>query len=144
MSKLFSLTYISTATRPMTENDLLAILATAREFNPTQDITGMLLYRKGLFIQNLEGDQPKVMNLYSKIEQDERHRSVLVIDSGYITQRNFSEWSMGFRDLGTVDVSDLDGYTDFLDRPYEHAKARTRRGLGRAMSLLEMFKGRQM
>jgi len=53
------------------------LLTVAREKNSRLGITGMLLYKAGLFLQVLEGDSVRVRELYSKIASDERHRAML-------------------------------------------------------------------
>ena len=47
--------YISSAAKKMDDDDLLDILKTSRENNKKNDISGMLLYDNGSFIQVLEG-----------------------------------------------------------------------------------------
>ena len=140
MSKIYSLTYISTATRTIYEDDLVQILESSRKNNSGLGVTGMLLYKSGLFLQALEGEKQVVTDLYKKIERDERHRSVLTIDRGYIEKRNFGDWSMGFKNLETVDASELDGFNDFFEQPSDFIKAD--KSPGRALSLLMMFRGR--
>ena len=52
---MIHLCYVSTATRLMTQADLLDLLATARQRNKACDVTGMLLYKDMSFVQILEG-----------------------------------------------------------------------------------------
>ncbi|MFZ4815119.1 MAG: BLUF domain-containing protein [Phototrophicaceae bacterium] len=118
---LYALTYVSVATRPMTDQDILQILEVSRKNNAQQDITGMLLYRDSYFIQALEGDRDSLLALYGRINADERHRNVLTIYQGEIAERTFSNWSMGFHNLDTVDPATLEGYTDFLKQPSSSA-----------------------
>ncbi|MEL6406516.1 MAG: BLUF domain-containing protein, partial [Chloroflexota bacterium] len=49
--------YVSYASHTMSESELVEILDTARENNQRLNVTGMLLYRDGFFIQALEGEQ---------------------------------------------------------------------------------------
>jgi hypothetical protein len=134
---LISLVYVSFETRPMTAQDITDILTTARKFNTEQDITGMLLYRTGYFIQALEGEEDRVKALYQKIARDPRHRNVLMIYNGSITERSFTNWSMGFKNLDEVDPSKLEGYTDFLQSP---ASPEMIGDGSRAKAFLELFK----
>ncbi len=134
---LISLVYVSVETRPMTAQDIEKILETARTFNPSKNITGMLLYRTGYFIQALEGEDIEVKPLYEKISSDPRHRSVLMIYNKPIEKRAFGDWSMGFKNLEGIDPSKLEGYTDFLIQPITPELV----GDGsRAKAFLEMFK----
>jgi hypothetical protein len=121
----------------MTAQDIQDILAKARAFNGANDITGMLLYRSGYFIQALEGDAERVRALYDKIAKDPRHRNVLMVYNKPIEKRTFGSWSMGFKDVADVDPSKFEGYTDFLEQPITPELI----GDGsRARAFLEMFK----
>ncbi len=134
---LISLVYVSVETRLMTAQDIEKILETARTFNPSKNITGMLLYRTGYFIQALEGESADVRPLYEKISSDPRHRSVLMVYSKPIGKRAFGDWSMGFKNLEGIDPSKLEGYTDFLTQPITPELI----GDGsRAKTFLEIFK----
>jgi hypothetical protein len=57
---LVSLVYVSVARELMSDEDLKAILEVARRKNAERNITGMLLYRSGYFIQALEGEEADV------------------------------------------------------------------------------------
>jgi len=115
---LVSLTYVSFATREMGEDDLKDILAASRRNNPKQDITGMLLYRDRYFIQALEGEDRDVTALYKKIEKDPRHSNVLLVGKDEINERSFGDWSMGFKNLDDMDAEQLDGYSNYLNEPF--------------------------
>lgn len=115
---LISLVYISFASKDMSEAELTEILQKARENNQKLDVTGMLLYRKGFFIQALEGEETTVMPLYDKIKQDKRHRSVLQILKSTVKNRNFEDWSMGFQYIENKDLASLEGFSNFLEKPF--------------------------
>lgn len=93
---LFSLAYVSTATRRMTDDDLLDILRTARTFNAAHGITGMLTYFGLTFVQVLEGEQQAVMDLLRRIRGDARHHSLAVTRTRAIETRLFDGWAMAF------------------------------------------------
>lgn len=132
-----SLVYVSLATHDMTDEELQSLLKVAREVNARLDITGMLLYRDGYFIQALEGDEEAVDKLFDKISRDPRHKSVLVVTKAPIQKRAFEQWSMGFNKVDTQGVS---GFTDFLDNPFEHSYFEQHPT--RAVALLEQFRDR--
>jgi len=115
---MISLIYGSSTHRPMTEADLVEILKISRVNNRADNITGMLLYGGGNFLQVLEGPKAAVENRFAIIEQDERHRHIMVYSRTPISAREFPEWEMGFYNL-TDDPSlhDLPGYTTFLEQP---------------------------
>ena len=134
---LVSLVYVSLASHEMTDEELQSLLAVARETNARLGISGMLLYRDGYFIQALEGEEAAVDKLFDKISHDPRHKSVLVVTKTPIQERSFEQWSMGFN---KVDAQELSGFTDFLDKPFEHSYFEQHPT--RAVALLEQFRDR--
>jgi hypothetical protein len=114
---LITLVYISYATDNLTDDQLKVILNTARTANQKLDVTGMLLYRDKFFIQALEGEEEVVDKLYAKISQDPRHRNILTVYKVPITERVFKDWKMGFNKLDDTAPEELDGYSDFLNKP---------------------------
>ncbi|HEY0716506.1 MAG TPA: BLUF domain-containing protein [Streptosporangiaceae bacterium] len=73
--------------------ELGSLFSTARSNNKQQDITGALLVYGDWFAQVLEGREEPVRALFATIEQDGRHDSVSVIQSGP-AGRVFGRWSM--------------------------------------------------
>lgn len=110
----FQLLYISAGTREFTESELEEILAVARSNNEALNVTGMLLYHQGSFIQALEGEQSVVESLYQKIGTDKRHLETRVLYRGDIPDRNFKSWSMGFYRSKQSNEDNLDGFHHFL------------------------------
>lgn len=135
--KLITLVYVSVATKKLSESELVEILEVARAKNEKLNITGMLLYRDGFFVQALEGEQAVVEDLFHVIAKDERHKNVIVVYQNSIATRSFNDWSMGFNMLSEKDLLQVEGYTGgmlnvhfFADKP------------GRAVTLLESFRNR--
>ena len=96
---MIQLSYVSSAARPMTAAGLLVILQQCYGHNPLHDVTGLLLYGNGTFLQALEGDEAVVAPLYEKIARDPRHADVTCLSRETIETRRFPGWSMGFRRL---------------------------------------------
>lgn len=113
---MITLIYGSSANRKMTEQELIDILRTSRENNEKKNITGMLLYDDGNFLQVLEGEEEDVTSLYKTIQQDPRHHSVFTYVKQPITERLFGDWEMGFIDM-EKQAENLPGYSRFLDDP---------------------------
>ena len=113
--QLFRLIYISSATHTMTRPETLAWLTSARAHNAKRDITGILLYKDGAFMQMLEGTELAVRALYARIKTDPRHEGVVLVAQEAINTREFSEWSMAFRDLNLSAAAGPAGYSDFLN-----------------------------
>jgi hypothetical protein len=66
-------------------------------------ITGLLMHKKGYFLQWLEGPQQAVMDLYLKIEKDERHKDPIILHQGHHEKRVFPDWSMAFSHLSVLE-----------------------------------------
>jgi len=112
---LYQIIYASAATRPIEEDELMAMLKLAREKNTRLGITGMLLHCDGSFIQALEGPKDRVMDLLRAIRQDPRHSRIEILFEGPIKNRSFSQWSMGFSRPSKEELARIEGYTPFLD-----------------------------
>lgn len=113
---MFRIVYLSTASIPFSKSELTGLLDAARLHNQSQDITGLLLYREGQFIQLLEGPEPAVCELYERhIFRDPRHHHVTLLLEEAATERLFDHWSMGFHDLTDPELRTLPGYSDFMN-----------------------------
>ncbi len=115
MKNLYHLAYVSEANPLPTNKDLLAILNTARRFNAAMGITGMLLFKEGVFVQVLEGVKQQVLDLYNRIEADKRHHSLKILFNEDLKTREFSNWSMGFQNLNGLQTPNIEGINDFMN-----------------------------
>lgn len=107
------LVYVSAATEPFSDTDLAELLAVARANNAARDVTGMLLYHDGSFMQVLEGEQAVVQAVFDKIEHDPRHTNAMILLREDVEERTFESWAMGF--LPTASRADLpEGFHPFL------------------------------
>jgi hypothetical protein len=104
---LVRIIYISSATAPMSDAALAALVAQARSFNADHGLTGMLIYAEGNFLQLLEGDEREVDELYERISRDPRHAHLIRLERTPIARRVFAGWNMGFRNLSGVECEDL-------------------------------------
>lgn len=109
---LISLVYTSNASQPFRTTALEHLLEECRRFNSEHDITGMLLYRDGRFIQVLEGPRAAVESLAARIEGDQRHHDVRILLTEPISQRSFADWTMGYRAFRPEPSSIPQGYRD--------------------------------
>ncbi len=104
--------YASAETQPFSPSDLEALLQTARSKNEGDDITGLLLYHQGSFLQILEGEEASVQATIDRIEADGRHDNVRLIFRGEIEDRSFGEWRMGF--CRPPKTEDIPGFVDLF------------------------------
>jgi hypothetical protein len=100
---LTRLIYISRAVGPQTTTVTTQILETARAFNKTHNLTGVLCQGKGLYVQVLEGERSIVNDLYRRIVADNRHAHAEIVYFGEIETRQFKEWSMALVHLSMDD-----------------------------------------
>jgi hypothetical protein len=112
--RLVSLTYVSSALKPLSQTELYDLLQMAREFNAAHGITGMLLYKDESFLQTLEGPWNEVQNLMQKIQQDPRHTGILRLPTRMVRERQFKDWTMGFRNLNTLSSAEMEAFRPYL------------------------------
>jgi hypothetical protein len=113
---MYQIVYFSSATTPYTKEDLLAILRVSRANNERDGVTGMLLYKDGNIMQVLEGDCEQVERRFQVISCDARHRGMIVIERSEIPQRQFGDWSMGFRDLADPELKTVSGFSEYFNK----------------------------
>ena len=99
--------YFSTSVGSLVETSLADILQKSRFNNARLGITGILLYINGHIIQVLEGEGKAVETLYRQIVQDHRHTDVTRVFNKPISQRLFSDWSMGYETITAHQLDDI-------------------------------------
>ena len=90
------LIYLSNAKPELKQVELDRILEVSRRNNPPRDITGLLVFANGVFIQVLEGPSAGVHKLFETICDDSRHQDVAMLGEYIGQDRIFTKWSMGF------------------------------------------------
>ncbi len=76
--------------------ELRDILATSRRNNARADLSGALLFANNCFAQTLEGPRVALEQCFERIQNDQRHSDVTVLEFGLAPAREFPKWSMGF------------------------------------------------
>ena len=110
----YFLVYVSIANEQLSEQLLLELLEVSRRNNARRNVTGMLLYKDQRFLQVLEGSQPTVLEIYSRILHDPRHRDAVVLIQGEEQEREFGDWSMAFQNLDDETARSTPGFSPFL------------------------------
>ena len=126
-STLYRLVYISSGVDEFTLGALAALLDRSRAKNASLDVTGLLLYCDGTFLQLLEGPRDAVEGLYRTILDDPRHARCMVLEEGPAEARLFPDWRMGFRMFTATQIGNLEGFSDFLDAGSDLARTLTAR-----------------
>jgi hypothetical protein len=93
----YQIVYYSEATKLFTEQEIIDLLTKANQYNSARGITGCLVYANNKFIQLLEGEHDKVVELYEKIKKDPRHNNILTVIEMSVSQKLFPNWGMGFK-----------------------------------------------
>ena len=92
---LVRLLYVSRAVKADDSEATESILGSARAYNLSHGITGILCYGGGIYLQALEGGRKQVNELYNIIIKDSRHKDVALLHYEEITERRFGGWTMG-------------------------------------------------
>jgi hypothetical protein len=93
---MIRVTYLSQASEPLSADGLLGLLNQCHRNNTAKGLTGMLLFGNGTFLQSIEGEATVVDPLIERISKDPRHRDIKIVRRDEITERQYSDWSMGF------------------------------------------------
>lgn len=84
------LVYLSTAVGVLRADELDRIWLRARASNASSDLTGLMLFHQGVFLQAIEGPAAGVAGLFERIRRDRRHANLIVHESGPVDQRAFA------------------------------------------------------
>ena len=108
--------YVSTAQRPLSEKELIDVLKVSRTNNKKYNVTGILLYCQGTFMQVLEGDKNSIDRIYKAIELDTRHKNIIKLASGISNKRNFPDSSMAFASVNPETLQEIEGFLSSPDQ----------------------------
>lgn len=114
-TELLSILYSSNAVEPFDAARLRRLLDQSRENNSRRELTGMLLYRGGRFVQVLEGPEQPVRDLIATIGADPRHSNMRVLFEERITERQFGAWTMGYEPIAEPREATPSGFRDTFD-----------------------------
>jgi hypothetical protein len=103
-SNLDSIVYVSSAVRLLTLKEINHLLQRARERNIEYEVTGVLLYIGGNFMQYLEGPKDSLDIIYRIIEEDEQHTGIILISREDLERRQLGDWSMAYQ------TKDVEGF----------------------------------
>jgi hypothetical protein len=127
---MYSLVYTSIPSASLTEVDLKDILKKAQVNNTNKNISGCLIYYNNTFVQILEGKKQAIIDLFSKIELDPRHKRISPSDLYPINEQIFSRWTMGYINTDSIEdeltkelfKSNLITYSNMLNKTSETSK----------------------
>jgi hypothetical protein len=134
---LIQLTYKSSATNLFTEGQLASILASSAKNNEINQITGMLLYSEGCFIEVLEGESIPMQQVMMRIKADPRHESFNILGIQAINTREFPNWRIAFNLRGDDGLLNHPSRIDFFSPSFDSYKAHI--NYGPALIALKAF-----
>lgn len=113
-SPLLFLAYASSASIPFSATALVDLLAVSRRNNARNDVSGLLVYCGGNFLQALEGPEDAVRATLQRITGDNRHGAIDILLEEKPQQRIFADWSMAFEEVGALDLQEHPGANSYL------------------------------
>lgn len=134
---LIHLIYVSSAIGELSSEQLKAIMASSVRHNLANGLTGLLLYRRGSFMQVLEGEQATVVETYRRIARDTRHFQLIELVREQIAERSFERWSMGFRELDDSDLVSNPAFAPLLAEGFDAQAIGAKPG--RALTVMKSF-----
>ncbi|MBJ6367826.1 BLUF domain-containing protein [Snuella sedimenti] len=134
---LKTICYISDSQNFKSEDNLLNLYNKAKTNNLKHNITGILIYKNGNFLQVLEGEQEMVDNTFKRISLDSRHKNIIKVINTTVEQRIFEDYNFGFT---TIDNrNELNNLNDYL----EWLKDADSKSANKVIAMVENFIGRK-
>lgn len=102
--------YLSTflETSPQAQSSIDDIVRVAKAENSKRNITGVLFYVDGKFLQVIEGREEDLRHLMQNIERDPRHRDIEYLIDTEVDKRGFGQWNMDVFPLDDEKIFDHD------------------------------------
>ena len=122
---LYSLVYVSTADKSLSNESLSKLTENAYSRNCSLDVSGMMLYSDGNFIQCFEGPKESIDLLMVSIRSDHRHFGLTALWEDEISNREFADWAMGVRspDAGFRTMARSQAFDVWLNTRVEEKKS---------------------
>ena len=110
LNLMYYLIYSSKESECTTELELKQIMEQSEKNNKRQNITGLLIYFHGTFIQMLEGTEKDVLETFGRIENDPRHELIIKLFSGETDKRHFPNWKMALQVVDEETFKKVESY----------------------------------
>jgi hypothetical protein len=112
---LKTICYISSSNVNESINNIKNIYKKAKENNLKNNISGILIFHKGNFLQVLEGKTENVNTTFNKIKNDTRHNNIIKVININIDERIFEDYNFGFTIVKTSsEFKELNEYLNWL------------------------------
>jgi hypothetical protein len=122
MTQLIELTYVSEPAQALSFLGLMRLLYHSYSNNQALGITGVLIFENDRFGQVIQGKADQIDALWNRIQKDQRHKNVRLIDRKPISERTFSKWTMVFqgRDEIANALPEVKGAIEDVEFPTGH------------------------
>lgn len=120
-SPMIAVCYVSSAVEPLSDAAIDALLLASRARNQSNQVTGMLLYCDGNFMQYIEGPSQGLEPIWKSIQRDPRHRGMTTLFEEPVPQRVFRGWSMAYKATQPPELAGLLQSVENLPAPAEGA-----------------------
>ena len=113
---MFTICYVSSAHSNLSEIELNKLFTTTKSNNNNRNITGILLYESGKFLQVLEGEEIELQKLFENIKEDSRHNNIFVILKQKCNRRIFENYESRFSIVKSKDeLHPIEKYLNQID-----------------------------
>jgi hypothetical protein len=99
------------------EHEVATLLKQSRVANRKYDVTGMLLYLGGSFLQSFEGEASKIDTVCGSLYRDKPRMRINQLVRETIAERQFAEWTMGFAAVDPAEAGELLGDPSLFQSP---------------------------
>ena len=111
---LKTITYISSS-KIESHHKLLKLFEKAKAYNIKHNISGILILKKNVFLQILEGHSDIVNAVFNKISNDNRHHQIIKLIDFPITNRLFQDYDTSFSlVISRKEFKKLNNYINWL------------------------------
>lgn len=105
----YQLVYSSEPKKRMMKSHLYKILRQSRINNKLDNVTGLLVFVDGMFLQVLEGQDDSVKKIFERIKADERHQNINILFEGNVEERAFPKWEMAYASPSAKEIAAWSG-----------------------------------
>lgn len=112
LGSLHRVVYLSTAVGVLRADELDRIYLRAKVANAGADITGLMLFHEGIFLQVLEGPAAGIASLMERVRRDRRHSGLTILESGPVTRRHFANSPMQFISARNLSAGEKQAFSD--------------------------------
>ena len=87
----------------------------AKVENGKRNVTGVLFFVNGKFLQVIEGEESALRELMHNIEADDRHRDISYLIDTSVEKRGFNDWNMDSFHLSNCTVFTLENLQNLTE-----------------------------